>query len=83
MILSQLFPPDVAIGGIDIDGEYASDQLDEWYRRVDRSGVRLNLIGSFEHYHRDPVNIRDVKNVYDEDNTRLGAWRALHASSLY
>ena len=40
-----------------------------------------NLLGSFEHFHRDPVNLRDIHNVADDENTRLGLWRVTQSAN--
>jgi iron complex outermembrane recepter protein len=40
-----------------------------------------NVVGSFEHYHRDPMSIRDVKNVDVADLVRLGAWRTTQSAN--
>jgi iron complex outermembrane receptor protein len=75
--------------GGEISGSYSKNGDGDWgtYRGSITMGVgdlaknNWNIIGSFEHYHRDPVSIRDVKNVYDEDNTRLGAWRVTQSAN--
>jgi iron complex outermembrane receptor protein len=47
----------------------------------DLSKDKFNVLGSFEHYHRDPVNIKELKNVPVEDLVRLGAWRTTQSAN--
>ena len=42
-----------------------------------------NVLGTFEHFHREPVNIREVGNVAVDDNTRLGLWRTTQTANGY
>lgn len=42
-----------------------------------------NVLASFEHFHRDPVNIKDVANVQVEDNSRIAGWRTTLSTNGY
>ncbi|APV50215.1 hypothetical protein BWI17_11270 [Betaproteobacteria bacterium GR16-43] len=44
---------------------------------------RFNILGSFEAYHRDPVNIKELNHVAIDDNVRLGAWRTTQTANGY
>lgn len=75
--------------GGEVSASYSMNEDSEWgtYRASATVGFgnlarnNWNILGSVEHYHRDPVNIREVKNVYEEELMRLGAWRTTQSAS--
>lgn len=44
---------------------------------------RFNILVSIEHYHRDPVNIKELKYVPVDDLVRLGNWRTTQSANGY
>ncbi len=42
-----------------------------------------NVLASLEHYHRDPVRIKDLKNIPADDLSRLGNWRVTQSANGY
>src|SRR5258706_10208451 len=49
----------------------------------DMSKDNWNLLASLEHFHRDPVMIKDLKNVPVDDLSRLGNWRVTQSANGY
>ena len=75
--------------GLEVAASYSSNEQSEWgqYRGSATMGFgdlakqNFNIIASVEHYHRDPVNLREVQHVYAEDLTRLGNWRVTQSAN--
>lgn len=44
---------------------------------------RFNVLATYEHFHRDPVSIFDLKNVPVDELTSKGGWRTTQSSSGY
>ena len=75
--------------GLEATGSYSNDQEGVWgswrgsitagFGDLARQG--WNIIGTYEHYHRDPVNIREISNVAVDENIALGAWRTTQSAN--
>ena len=42
---------------------------------------KYNILATIEHFHRDPVNIKEIEDVAVADNIRLGAWRTTQSAN--
>jgi iron complex outermembrane recepter protein len=75
--------------GAEASASYSQSAEGEWssYRASATVGIgnlerdRWNFIASLEHFHRDPVNIREVTNVATVLNTALGNWRVTQSAN--
>jgi iron complex outermembrane recepter protein len=75
--------------GGEVSASYSTNADNDWttYRGSATLGFGdlakngWNVLGSFEHYHRDPVNVKDLKNVPVDDLVRLGAWRTTQSAN--
>ncbi|HUQ10887.1 MAG TPA: TonB-dependent receptor, partial [Steroidobacteraceae bacterium] len=75
--------------GGEVSASYSMNEDSEWgaYRASATLGFgnltkqNWNFLASVEHFHRDPVNIREVKNVFEEQLSALGAWRTTQSAN--
>ncbi|MEO5692276.1 MAG: TonB-dependent receptor [Usitatibacter sp.] len=44
---------------------------------------KFNIVGSLEHFQRDPVNIKELDHVPIDDLVRLGGWRTTQSANGY
>jgi iron complex outermembrane receptor protein len=44
---------------------------------------KYNVLATLEHFHRDPVGIKEISDVAVADNVRLGAWRTTQSANGY
>src|SRR4029079_19153033 len=78
------------LGG-EASASYSANEDSAWtsYRASATVGIgdiakdNWNLLASFEHYHRDPVLIKDLENVPAADLSRLGNWRVTQSANGY
>ena len=77
--------------GAEASASYSTNGDHEWtsYRASGTLGFgdlakdKYNVLFSLEHYHREPVNVRDLKYVQVEDMQRLGNWRITQSANGY
>lgn len=44
---------------------------------------RFNIMGSFEHFQRDPVNVKELVHLQVDQNIAAGAWRTTQSANGY
>ena len=77
--------------GAEVSGSYSTNEQNLFtnYRASATVGFgsldknRFNVIASLEHFHRDPVNIKELAHVPVDDLVRLGAWRTTQSANGY
>lgn len=65
------------------DGDWASYRASGTLGFGDLARDRYNVLFSLEHFHRDPVNVRDLEYVQVQDMQRLGNWRITQSANGY
>jgi len=77
--------------GAEVSTSYSMNEDSEWgtYRASATVGFgnlakqNWNVLGSVEHYHREPVSIREVKNVFEQQLMATGAWHTTQSANGY
>lgn len=75
--------------GAEVSTSYSADADNNWaqWRASVTAGMgdiakdKYNVLVSYEHYHRDPVSIYDVKNVPIDELQARGGWRTTQSQS--
>ena len=65
------------------DGVWKSYRASGTFGFGDLARDRYNVLFSLEHFHRDPVNVRELKAVQVADLERLGNWRITQTANGY
>ncbi|HYC37034.1 MAG TPA: TonB-dependent receptor [Usitatibacter sp.] len=63
------------------DGDWTSWRASATVGVGDLAKQGWNLLGTFEHYHRDPVNVKDLKAVNVSENQARGNWRITQSAN--
>jgi iron complex outermembrane receptor protein len=77
--------------GAEVSGNFSQNEQSEFrnWRASTTLGFgtleknRFNILGSFEHFQRDPVNVKELVHVAVDDNIRGGAWRTTQSANGY
>lgn len=75
--------------GIEVSGSYSQNEQSEFgnYRASVTAGFGnlakqgWNVVAGLEHYHREPVFVRELIHVDRDNNTRLGSWRVTQSAN--